>query len=66
MKLRKKSNYPVLTAEFKSVAELAGVMDVSEKTAQRVLNGYRPFYHKEKLSICNYLGRPVSEVFGNE
>lgn len=66
MKLRKKSNYPVLTAEFKSVAELAGVMDVSTKTAQRVLNGYRPFYHKEKLLICEYLGRSISEVFGNE
>lgn len=64
MRQRKISKYPVITAEFKSIAELAEVMEVSTKTAQRVLNGYRPFYFKEKRRICEYLGRDIAGVFG--
>ena len=64
MKKRRMSNYPVITAEFANLAELADVMETSTKTAQRVLNGARPFYHKEKVRIATYLGKSIEEVFG--
>ena len=65
MRQTKKSNFPVITAEFGTVAELAEVMEKSEKTARRSLNGSRPFQFKEKRRICDYLGRELGEVFGN-
>lgn len=65
MKLRNQSNYPVITTEFKNLAELAAVMQTSTKTAQRVLSGTRPFYHTEKERISTYLGLSIDEVFAN-
>lgn len=65
MRQTKKSNYPVITAEFGTVSELAEVMERSEKTARRSLDGSRPFQIKEKKRICDYLGRGLNEVFGN-
>jgi len=63
MRQTKKSNYPVITAEFTNLAELAEVMQTSTKTAQRTLNGERSFKITEKRRICEYLGRELSEVF---
>lgn len=65
MRQTKKSLFPIITAEFANVAELAEVMEKSEKTALRSLNGSRPFQLREKRKICDYLGRELSEVFGN-
>ena len=64
MKQRRMSNYPVIAAEFENADELAGVMECCKKTALRVLNGSRPFTHKEKVRISNYLDKTIAEVFG--
>ena len=64
MKQRKLSNYPVITAEFENLEELAEVMECCKKTAARVLNGSRPFTHKEKVRVSNYLEKTIAEVFG--
>lgn len=65
MKQRQLSRFPIITAEFSTLEELADVMEVSTKTAQRALKGIRPFRIKEKRRICAYLDRELSEVFGN-
>lgn len=65
MRIKSKSHYPVITAEFTNLAELADVMEVSTKTAQRALSGVRPFRIKEKRRICDYLGRELKEVFAD-
>ena len=65
MKQRQISKFPIITNEFSTLYELADVMEVSTKTAQRALQGLRPFRIKEKRRICEYLGRDLSEVFGN-
>ncbi len=65
MRQTKKSLFPIITAEFGTVAELAEVMERSEKTARRSLDGSRPFQIREKRRICDYLGRELGEVFGN-
>lgn len=65
MKINTMSNYPIITAEFKNLAELAAVMETSTKTAQRALQGVRPFRITEKRRICAYLDRELTEVFGN-
>lgn len=64
MKKRRMSNYPVITAEFENADELAAVMECCKKTAIRVLNGSRPFTHKEKVRISTYLDKTIAEVFG--
>lgn len=66
MKLRKLSLYPVITQSFKDLYELADVMEVSSKTASRVLDGTRAFTLKEKERICKYLKLSRSEVFGDQ
>lgn len=66
MKLHGKSLYPVITREFTDAAELAEVVEVSEKTVLRILHGSRPFTRKEKIRISEYLGLPLSSVFAGE
>lgn len=66
MKITTMSNYPIITAEFSNLSELAAVMETSTKTAQRALKGSRPFRITEKRRICEYLGRELEEVFAND
>lgn len=66
MRMTKKSKFPIITAEFGNMAELAEVMERSTRTARRSLDGLRPFQIKEKRRICAYLGRELNEVFGND
>lgn len=65
MRLKTMSKFPVITAEFATLDELAGVMETSTKTAQRAINGQRPFRITEKRRICAYLDRELKEVFPN-
>lgn len=65
MRIKSISHYPIITSEFTNLAELADVMEVSTKTAQRALSGARPFRIKEKRRICEYLGRELKEVFAD-
>ena len=65
MRIKSISHYPIITAELTNLAELADVMEVSTKTAQRALSGARPFRIKEKRRICEYLGRELKEVFAD-
>lgn len=66
MKLRSKSLYPVITREFKDLAELANVVELSTVTVKKILHGSRPFTRQEKRRICKYLGLPMSKVFEDE
>lgn len=65
MRQTKVSKFPIITAEFKNMDELAAVMETSTRTARRALSGSRPFRLQEKKRICNYLARDLSEVFAN-
>lgn len=65
MRIKTISKFPVITAEFSTLAELAGVMETSTKTAQRALSGKRPFRITEKRRVCAYLDRDLKEVFPN-
>ena len=65
MRQTKVSKFPIITAEFKNMDELAAVMETSTRTARARVKRFATLQNSGKKRICNYLERELSEVFAN-
>ncbi len=64
MRASKNILYPVLFREFENRAELADVLEKSERTVTRMLSGRRDFTKRDRAKVCAYLGMDEAEIFG--